>query len=416
MSTPTEHSEHGASSSSRWMNCPGSIALSAGMPDSTSVYAQEGTAAHAVGERALSKSLPADTWLDTVIEGVEVTEEMCDAVQDFVDHVNDLRLRMATKAVEMPTMLLEHRFNLERLNPPAPMFGTSDVTLWQPDTKHLEVVDYKHGRGVAVDATENSQLLYYALGAVVELGVKPSKIGVTIVQPRAHHPDGPIRRFEFDFDRLIAFKRELFEMAARTLDPDAELKAGEHCKFCKALAVCPAQRDMAVSVAQTEFSVVQPTPPAPATLTLDELTTVLQHASTLKDWLDSVRDHVIEQLSVGIEVPGWKLVPKRATRKWTSEDEAKQILVNLLGEEDAYTRKLLSPAQAEKALKTYGTTLPERLVSKESSGHNLAPASDPRPALPPSAHTDFDIPVEAPVETTTAKKRNRASARKTKTT
>jgi hypothetical protein len=407
----TLHSTLGASKAERWMNCPGSVRLEAGLPDQTSEYAKEGTAAHSLAERALGKELDCNVWLETEIEGVLVTEEMCDAVQVFVDHVRGRRFVLQAGAT-LPTMYIEHRFDLTPLNPPGPMFGTSDVTLWEPATKTLEILDYKHGRGVAVDATENPQLLYYALGAVVELKVRPERIAVTIVQPRGSHPAGIIRRYELGFDELVAFKKELFERAVATTAPDAPLKAGGHCKFCKALATCPAQKEQAVAVAQAEFDSPFAAPPAPELLTLDELDVVLRHADQLEDWLGAVRQHVIRQLDAGIEVPGWKLVPKRAMRRWADEEQATRMLESMLLD-DAYTKKLLTVAQAEKALKTYGTKLPERLVTKESSGFNLAPASDPRTAALPSAQTDFDVPVEAPVETP-AKKRSRGNARKTK--
>jgi hypothetical protein len=406
MSSPTIHATLGASKAERWMSCPGSIRLEAGLPDVTSEYAREGTAAHALGERAIQHNVDPLIYLDTEIEGVTVTEEMVDAVRIYVAHVRE-------RAAELDAApLLEQKFDLTPLNPPGPMFGTSDCTISNGD--HLEVIDYKHGRGVAVGAVENAQLMYYALGAVVLLRVRPRTIRVTIVQPRASHPAGIIRSFEFDFDRLVEFKRELFAAAARTTEPDAPLHAGSHCKFCKALAICPAQRDKAAAVAQTEFHAAA-APPSPDTLTLDELHVVLAYADTLEGWLDAVRHHVKGRLEAGEQVPGWKLVPKRATRKWADESEAERVLGDLLGEEAYAPRKLVSPAQAEKALKVTGSNLPQRLVTAVSSGNNLAPDHDPRPAALPSAQTEFDVLAPAPTpEPTPAPKtaRTRGNARK----
>ena len=48
------HAILGASSSHRWLACPGSIRLSAGMPNTGSVYAEEGTAAHELAEKCLN--------------------------------------------------------------------------------------------------------------------------------------------------------------------------------------------------------------------------------------------------------------------------------------------------------------------------------------------------------------------------
>src|SRR3546814_18193298 len=52
--SPTAHAVLGASSSHRWFHCPGSIRASEGMPNTSSVFAREGTAAHALAEPCLS--------------------------------------------------------------------------------------------------------------------------------------------------------------------------------------------------------------------------------------------------------------------------------------------------------------------------------------------------------------------------
>jgi hypothetical protein len=379
---PGAHATLGASSASRWMACPGSVRLSAGLPDHESPYAKEGTAAHDLAERALRKGLDPDVWLDTEIDGVLVTEEMVEAVRVYVDHVR--------RRAEGKTLLLEHKFDLSPLNPPGPMFGTSDATVWCPTERVLDVIDYKHGQGVAVDASGNPQLRYYGLGAVLALGERPEVIRLTIVQPRAYHHAGVVRTDEMVFEDLVSFKRELMELAGRTIDQAAPLMAGDHCRFCKALPVCPEQKRLALEVAQGDFTVI--TPPAPETLTLDEIQTVLGAADQLRSWLGAVESHVFGLLDRGEEVPGWKLVDKRATRKWRDEADAETYLLRELGSEDAYTRKPLSPAQAEKALKALKIKLDEEMVEKVSSGKKLAPDTDPRTARLPSAQEDFDIP------------------------
>lgn len=399
---PKAHADLSASSAHRWMACAGSVQLSAGLPDRSSEYAREGTAAHTLLERCLNKKLDALTWLDTeipvpyeedgkkLIDHVTVTEEMCDAVQVCVDQVWRLIDHPQTQ------LFVEQRFDLAPLNPPGPMYGTSDVVIWAPFHKTLSVVDYKHGAGVAVDAAENEQLMFYGVGAAVKLieeqKVLPETITLTIVQPRASHPDGIIRTSVLNWETLRAFKKDLFEAAEKTLQPDAPLVVGDHCRFCKALPTCPAQRQNAVEIAQTEFDAVEaPAFPAPEMLTDEQLSKVLVGGELLTEWLRAVKQYVMNKLDRGEPVSGWKLVPKRATRKWKDEAEASDSLEGLgLGWSDRHTQKLVSPAQAEKALKAIKQRLPDHLVLKESSGFNLAPESDARPALIPSAVQDFD--------------------------
>ena len=234
--------------------------------------------------------------------------------------------------------------------------------------------------------------MYYALGAVLAIGKRPETIEVNIVQPRAVHPGGIIRTYTFSWDELVAFKKELFTKARATLEDDAPRHVGEWCKFCKALPVCPEQHANAIEVAQTEFDTLPAAlPPAPEHLTQEQILLVLDRASIIEDWFKSIRSFVQSGLEQGIEVPGWKLVPKRANRKWTPEEEG-AIVTYLaekgLDEEQIFVKKLVSPAQAEKALKVRAprgqkkhVKLPEEYVQKKSSGNTLAPTGDARPAV-----------------------------------
>jgi hypothetical protein len=401
------HSELGASKAERWMQCPGSVNAERGLFSPPSPYAIEGTAAHILCEKCLRKGIDADVYLDTEIpveveteqgkfetQHIAVTEEMAEAVQVYVDFV---RKRTG------PLRMIEVQFNLAPLNPPEPMFGTSDCVDWNAETKFLEVFDFKYGAGVAVDAEENVQLCYYALGAVVALNKKPEKIRVNIIQPRAAHKDGIIRSFEFGWDYLINYKKQLFAAAVKTQAEDAPRKAGAHCRFCKALAVCPAQRAQAVEVAQSEFDVeATPNLPVVTNLTDEEIGKILTAAPFIEDWLKAVRSHVTAILDRGGSVPGWKLVPKRASRKWKDDEQVKRVLELMAGitKDDLYREpKFVSPAQAEALLKEKKIKYDlSAYIIKASSGTNLAPESDVRPALMPSAQSDFEADLEQVLE------------------
>lgn len=393
---PTEHAVLGASSSHRWMACPGSVRLSEGLPDHESEYAREGSAAHALAETILRGETVA---LGAPVPGhpdFEITDEMLEAVEVFVEYV-----REQARGNEL---FIEQTFDLDPLKPPAPMFGTADAVVWDEENSHLHVIDYKHGQGVAVDADENSQLMYYALGAVVELRRRPAKVTVTIVQPRGFHPAGPVRSWSFTWDDLKDFKDELFTAAERTQDEDAPLEVGDHCRFCKALPTCPAQAANAVEVAQTEFDVIEETEgaalPAPADLDTEQLLVVLRAGDYVMDWIRAVHEHAIHLLDTGHEVPGWKLVEGRSHRRWSDEEAAAKYLQGKgLKKNERYKMKLISPAQAERTLKSKGmldgSWKLEKLIEKPEGKPKLAPADDARPALPPSAQEDFDIPVES---------------------
>ena len=304
------HSILGASSAKRWMMCPGSVALSELVPhdDTESFFAREGTAAHELCELALTEQLDPTMYVGKRIDGIPVTKEMALAVGMYCDKVNALTKSCGTEPQ------LEVRFSLGRLDPPVPMFGTGDCVVWAPLTDHLHVLDFKYGKGIVVEAEENPQLMYYALGAVLELKVKPKKITVWIIQPRAPHRDGVVRDYTFTWERLIEYRHELLAAAEATQQPDAELAVGDWCRYCPAHATCPAQERYALTVVQDAFAATtEPFLPEPETLGEDELNVILEHAELIESWFRSVRKHVFAQLERGEGHEGWKLVAKRAT-------------------------------------------------------------------------------------------------------
>jgi len=404
MSPPTLHSRLGASGAKRWMACPGSVRLSEGIEDTGSIFAWEGTAAHELGEMCLTENASPFDYVGEVFTvdvdentttDIEVTHEMAEAVEVFVDHV---RSRQAARP--NATLQLEQRCSLEKLNPPEPMFGTADVSLHEPDL--LEVIDYKHGRGVVVEVHENPQLMYYALLAAVATGRIPDRIRVTIVQPRAFHPVGPVRSYEFDKERLIGFKHQLFEAAEKTQDPAAPLQVGDHCKFCKAKPTCPAQRDHAVDLLESEFEYEAMTPPSPEALTPDELGVILQRSGLVMDWIREVESHALAFMENGGTIPGYKLVAKRSNRKWIDKDAAENYLRRRgLKTEERTKRTLISPAQAEATLKRLGmdTKKLDKHWEKPEGAPKMVPADDPRPEVTPAVEQDFEFE-EAPKQLT----------------
>ena len=109
---------------------------------------------------------------------------------------------------------------------------------------------------------------------------------------------------------------------------------------------------------------------------------MLDRLPLLEDWIKSVREFAFAELNSGKAVPHWKLVPKRAYRKWRDEFNTKECLESLgYGVADYMDTKLKSPAQVEKLLGTKNKTILEVLTVSESSGFTLAPESDKREAV-----------------------------------
>ena len=380
------HSSLGASSAYRWMSCPGSIRLISEVPPQpSSVYADEGTAAHQVCEKALVSGQEAIAYLGTV-ERVrenefEVDEEMVEAVQVYLDAIRgDLE--------EGDTLLIEKRFSLGFIKDG--MFGTNDAGIYKPKTKTLKVYDFKYGQGKVVEVEDNPQLKYYGIGCAYELESPIETVELVIIQPRAYHPKGPVRRWGIPFKKLLDWaQNDLLYAAEATDESDAPLNAGDWCHFCPAAPVCPKQYEQALELAQNDFESL---PVEPETLSLERIGEILPKLEVFKKWAAAVEAYALSMAEAGHEVPGYMLTPKRATRKWVDEDRAAAALGVFLDEDELYTKKLVTPAQAEKLLgkKTAADAGLSDFYEAVSSGNKLAPASsNAKPALP-SAKADFE--------------------------
>lgn len=379
------HSELGASIASRWMPCPGSVAMSRGRPNYATDHSRAGTAAHAVAELALRKGLDPETWVGTTLEGVLIDDEMAAAVRVYTDYC---RVLAANVNGDPRRFWIEHRFNLAELNPPGPMFGTCDFAAYDDQARELEIVDYKNGSGVVVEVKGNKQLRYYALGAALSLGkgVQIDTVKMTIVQPRASHPDGVVRSETVDYLEILAFAGELMTAARATLDPNAPLVPGSHCRFCPASAVCPAQAEQAQALAQVAFADLPVEgPPAPAALPPEVFADMLGKLHILEEWAAAMRAHAANELKQGRPIPGFKLVAGRqGNRQWADPEAAAQVLqATGFSEHDIFVEPVLkSPAQIEKLpyAKDQKAVVGE-LVTRKDGQPIMVRESDPRPAL-----------------------------------
>lgn len=410
--TQRAHAKLAPSASHRWIECPGSVRLSEGIESKSSVYAAEGTAAHELAAHCLDTGADAEAYAERVIdiagdgpatiflmpgsplvEGQRfiVDEEMIESVQLYLDYVRE-RVAVAGDGYELD---VEQRLDMRHVHPE--IWGTGDTVLYSLQNATLEIVDLKYGKGVSVDVEANPQLLTYALGAVRRYhnrGV--DTVRVTVVQPRAPHADGPVRTYEIDVLDVMDFELDLIDHAKATEAPDAPLAAGEWCRFCPALPTCPTARERALAAALAEFAPQDgaPTLMKPEQLTDEQLADVLGEADMLNTWIKSVQQHAHDQATAGRCPPGYKLVAKRATRKWKlEEDEVRaKLLVDFdLTEEEILTEpSLKSPAQVEKVTgkKGFGAIEGE-LVAKVSSGTNLVPVTDSRPAVKAEGLEDF---------------------------
>jgi len=377
---PSAHSKIGASVAERFFNCPGSVRECAKVPNTTSKYAAEGTLAHELAAHLLFAGVHAAGMVR--FAGVEISEDMRDAVQVYIDHANSLRS-------PSDTVLVEHGFHLEKLHPD--LYGTADCVIWKPYSRALHVIDYKHGAGKPVHVEGNKQLRYYALGALLSSGFKAREVTVWIVQPRCEYAGGAIRSETFAAFDLMEWAADLLDAVRKTEDPNAPLIPGDHCRgtFCPVAATCPALHERALAVARLQFAPAVPYDPAKLKFALDSRDAIKAFVKALDEfaYAEAMAGRLPDEV-------GYKLVEKRANRKWRDENLAGEGMVRLLqgeiSEDQLYERTLLSPAKVEKLIgKKQFAPIEKEHVVKESSGYALAPVDDKRPAVRPLVERVF---------------------------
>lgn len=358
------HSDTGASGMERWANCPASVALCAKMPKTTSAYAEEGTIAHEVADYILTKGH----------EPKGVDPEMLEAVQVYVDYVQGIW--KAVKPHPLNRFSSELKFSHPDIH--EGFRGTADCVMYDGENKTLFVVDYKHGMGIPVEAVNNKQLCYYGIGALLAFKTPVEKIVLSIVQPR-YSAERAIKTWEISPLDILEFLGVLTDAIEATEKSDAALVPGDkQCQFCAAKPICPALKEKALTAAKREFAV-----DSLSALDSESIGKLLADAEVVESWCKGVKQFAYSEAVQGRVPTGFKLVPKRATRKWTDIAEAGKYLgthvnSNLL-HELMTEPELKTPAQVEKIIGgKAGKEIVEGLCVAISTGNTLVPDSDQR--------------------------------------
>lgn len=385
---PEVHAKLSASGAKRWMACPPSVALEAEFPNESSVYAEEGTHAHALAELILRynngemtkrkfnsdlKKLQADPlW----------SQEMQTYIEQYAHDVWEL-VNEAKAACKDAQVLFEQRLDFSAWVEEG--FGTGDVVIIADGTVH--VIDLKFGKGVGVSALDNPQLRLYGLGALDTYGLlyDIDKIKMTIIQPRLEHTDTE----ELTVDEIVRWaEEEVKPMAELAYAGEGEYCSGDHCRFCKAKGVCRARAEENLKLAQYDFR-------EPPMLTPPEIADILGRVDKLKKWVEDVANYALDAaVRKGIAFPGWKVVEGRSNRKYKDEIKVAKCLVNNgFNQGDVVNVKLKGLGDLEKLVgKAKLEELVGDLIIKPQGAPTLVPESDKRPVFQSAeaAKADFD--------------------------
>lgn len=443
------HHKLGPSSSSIWLNCPGSVAAQRDFPNTSNPAADEGTAAHELAEKTLKSDEKNchDFIGQLMYVGFDKTEyfvdeDMAEYVQEYVDYVLDLvekkngklfvESQVSTGRIVSPTPyfidkdekvhfiyeggkyepesilpitetrkkeLIKSDLGVFEVQYTDEGFGTSDaIVISEHD---MDVCDLKYGKGVAVFAEENSQGMMYGIGSYDEYSwlYEVGKVIIHIIQPRLDS----ISKWAISTNDLLEWADESHTKYLLTLDPNAPRIPGDkQCRWCRANKTCTeflafSFQDMiedfdeydSAEEAITKGKLIDKdeTP-------LDVLATINLRSTSISTLLKGIKADLTDKAKTGIAIPEHKLVAGKGSRSYLDESKAKAAFSRKFGLDVVAPRALLSPAKMEKMKDKSGvnfknTRLFKSHVQRHEGSPVLAPADDNRKEVSVNVDDDF---------------------------
>lgn len=383
------HAFLSASGSKIWLTCTPAARAQEAYPDLESVFSREGTFGHGLAGARLNIELNRDkgalnTWYNEPGVAAEWSEfyntEFAEHVEGYVQRcLDDIKAVLAV--CPDAVILMEQRLDFSRWVPNG--FGTGDLVIVAD--RRLRIRDLKLGKGVRVDAEDNSQLMLYAAGALDTYGMLYDfdEIEVTIDQPRIDHLDTVV----ISRDQLEVWLDEYVRPRAQMAwDGTGEFVAGDHCGFCRARHGCAAraahsQAVVALYNPDDDFKLMAPA------MTEEQVAAVLPRIDEFLRWAKDLKAWALREAVIGKkEWPGLKLVAGRSVRKIVDQDAlAAKLTAGGIPEAVIYERSLLGLTALEKAVgkKKFGELSKAakgeaELVVKPPGKPKLVPESDKR--------------------------------------
>lgn len=362
----SKHAFLSPSGSHRWLNCTPSAMLESEFPGGSSSAAEEGTAAHAFCEHKLKKALRRRS--KRPVSDYD-SDEMQEYTDSYVDYVLE-QLEVAKQICKDPMVLIEQKVDFSEYVPDG--YGTADCIIVSDDT--MQIIDFKYGLGVLVDAEQNTQLMCYSIGAlnIFDSLYDIKKVTMHIFQPRREN----VQNWTIPVDELKSWaENELKPKAQMALNGEGEYHPGEWCQFCKAAVRCRARAEEKLHLAQQEFKM-------PPLLTDSEIEEVLTILPDLTKWADGILAYATDAaVNHGKEWNGFKVVEGRSVRKYKDEELVAQAAKDH-GYTDIYRQSLITMTEMQKLMgkKQFEQILGD-LIVKPQGKPTLVPVTDKRPAM-----------------------------------
>lgn len=334
--TDALHARCAPSAMARTVQCPGSVVLQEQFPDQgDDTASREGTAAHEVVARTLAGEIvPVGSAAEN---GVLIDQPMLDGAHLMLDNIE------ATLGPGWPDLVLVEQRLPIGASLGLHVWGTPDVrTIDRWDVPRI-TWDYKHGHGI-VEVYKNLQMLTYE-------ELRPKKfvddIDVRIVQPRAFHPDGPVRRWTTNATMWAGLYAAIRGAVVEAVGQMPRLRTGPECDHCSARHACP---ELArVGGRLVDYAKMgQPFDLPPAALG-DELNYITQAVAMLEARRSGLDAQATRYITQGHHVPGWELGRSRGSTDWTVPAEHVINMGRLHGLNLAKPAAAVTPRQATEA-------------------------------------------------------------------
>lgn len=398
------HALFAPSKSAIWAHCFGAFAMlkregKLGVEGESKEYSASGTYTHSIAQRigehnATYESLPVQETHDGFTFTLD--QERYDRALAHVE-----RVRAAVKPGGI--IFWETKFDLSFVLGVKDQSGSSDAVVLNPNEGELHSFDLKDGNGI-VPAADNDQLVNYLLAVwdAYQFFGNFTKFYGHIHQPRRQFWD----TVEYAVDEMTAHSERMRRAAGRNVELMHETANPKHiaaalnpsdkaCQWCPRAQYCTAREQQIVA----QFPVLDP-PSADtgATMSDDRLAALLSMRKGIEDAFKGWAAEALTRIKGGAALPGWKLVQGRAgNRAWLDGFKypapapgepasdfvgmtTDEILYQTLEQKAYQPKKIISPTDAQKALKRFpdAWTALQQAITRAPGTESLAPDVDPR--------------------------------------
>lgn len=338
-----KHSKLAPSSAARRVACPGSRALEEKYPQSETAKSREGDAAHWVASEMLrGKTINLN---DSAHNGETITQEMIDGAQIYHECI-------LKEAMDAP-LHIEEMVSIKTIHPDC--YGTPDC--WFIRNNIIHIYDYKFGHS-PVDVIDNYQLMEYAAGIYELVGNNGFNIHfqLTIIQPRAIHSDGIIRRHEISVNDINHFWNQLIDAEELAAQEVAPCIPNPECRYCSARAACTALQTASFST--IDFTQNNSSRELTHSELGNELRILEHYAKLLNARITGLQEQALALIQNGESIPHYTLDYTKPRQQWSrSMDEIVQ-----LGE--LFNINILKPLELITPLQAVDKGLPKELLEE----------------------------------------------------